>query len=166
MDHVHHPDERPWISKEFIVRHFNIFWEIRHHYKRPFPKYSLTLFSRNIDAFLSHHPGLRSPGVSVHQHSCYAQSFVRPSVFLYVRPSRLGVPTGCSGKNVFFFTIHCNAAYIVARDLQSSQQNASVQSLLLAGNFLYNQYQPSAGEGEVANFPEFLEINEPCILHW
>ena len=27
---------------------------------------------------------------------------VRPSVFLYARPSRLGVPTGCSGKNVFF----------------------------------------------------------------
>ena len=27
---------------------------------------------------------------------------VRPSVFLYARPSRLGVPTGCLGKNVFF----------------------------------------------------------------
>ena len=30
-------------------------------------------------------------------------------------------------------------AYIAARDLQSSQCNASVQSLLLAVNFLYNQ---------------------------
>ena len=40
-----------------------------------------------------------------------------------------------------FFTIHCNPsqAYIAVRDLQSSQRNESVQSLLLAGNFLYNQ---------------------------
>ena len=30
-------------------------------------------------------------------------------------------------------------------------------NLLLAGNFLYNQEQPSVGEGEVANFREFLE---------
>ena len=30
---------------------------------------------------------------------------------------------------------------------------------LLAGNFLCNQKQPSAGEGKVANFPEFLEKN-------
>ena len=45
--------------------------------------------------------------------------------------------TGCSGKIVFFFTIHRNPsiAYIAVRDLQSSQRNASVQSLLLAGNF-------------------------------
>ena len=49
-------------------------------------------------------------------------------------------PTGCSGKNVFF-TIHCNPslAYVAVRDLQSSQRNTSVQSLLLAGNFLHNQ---------------------------
>ena len=45
------------------------------------------------------------------------------------------------------------------RDLQSSKRNASVQSLLMAGNFLYNQLTPRAGEGEVANFPEFLEKN-------
>ena len=40
-----------------------------------------------------------------------------------------------------FFTIHCNPslAYIAVRDLENSQRNASVQSLLLAGNFLYNQ---------------------------
>ena len=40
-----------------------------------------------------------------------------------------------------FFTIHCNPslAYIAVRDFQSSQRNASVQSLLLAGNFLNNQ---------------------------
>ena len=66
-----------------------------------------------------------------------------------------------------FFTIHCNPslAYIAVSDLQNSQRNASVQSLLLAVNFLYNQSQPivqpngqpSAGEGKVANFREFLE---------
>ena len=59
-------------------------------------------------------------------------------------------------KLCFFFKIHCNPslAYIAV----SSQRNARVQSILLAGNFLYNQKQPSAGEGEVvANFREFLE---------
>ena len=52
--------------------------------------------------------------------------------------------TGCSGKNVFF-TIHCNPslAYIAVEDLQSSQRKASVQSLLLAGNFFV---QPIAAE--------------------
>ena len=49
-----------------------------------------------------------------------------------------------------FFSIHCNPslAYIAVRDLRSSQHNASVQSLLLAGNFW-----------EVANFREFLKKN-------
>jgi len=39
------------------------------------------------------------------------------------------------------FTIHCNPslAYIAVGDHQSSQGNASVQSLLLADHFLYNQ---------------------------
>ena len=62
-------------------------------------------------------------------------------------------------KNCVFFTTHCNPslADIAVRDLQSSQRNPSVQSLLLAGNFLYNQYQPSAGEGEVANFENSLK---------
>ena len=57
-----------------------------------------------------------------------------------------------------FFTIHCDPslAYIAVRDPQSSSpRKASVQSLLLAGN----QQQPSAGEGEVANFREFLKKN-------
>ena len=40
---------------------------------------------------------------------------------------------------------------------KSSERNSSVQSLLLAGNFLYNQQQPSIGDGEVANFRIFLE---------
>ena len=53
--------------------------------------------------------------------------------------------TGCSGKIEFFFTIHCYPflAYIAVKDLQSSQRNASVQSLLLAGNFFV---QPIAAE--------------------
>ena len=60
---------------------------------------------------------------------------------------------------MFFYTIHRNPslAYIAVRDPQSSQRNAIVQLLLLAGNFVYNQKQPTAGEGEVANFWEFLE---------
>ena len=66
----------------------------------------------------------------------------------------LYIATGCPGN----ITIYCNPslAYIAVRDLQSSQCNASVQFLALAGNFLYNQWQPSTGEGEVANFREFL----------
>ena len=65
-------------------------------------------------------------------------------------------------EKLCFFTIHCNPslAYIAVRDLQCSQRKASVQSLLLAGSFLYNQWQPSAGEGEVANFREFLDKNQ------
>ena len=64
-----------------------------------------------------------------------------------------------------FFTHHCNPslAYIAVRDIQSSLRNASVQSLPLAGNFLYNQKQPSTGEGEVANFLELLEKTQYLI---
>ena len=55
----------------------------------------------------------------------------------------LNLHTECSGKIMFFFTIHCNPslAYIAVRDF-SSQRNASVQSLLLAGMFV----QPIAAE--------------------
>ena len=44
-------------------------------------------------------------------------------------------------EKLCFFTIDCNPslAYIAVRALQSSQRNVSVQSLLLAANFLYNQ---------------------------
>ena len=38
-----------------------------------------------------------------------------------------------------FTAIPSLLAYIAVRDLQSSQRNASVQSLLLTGNFVYNQ---------------------------
>ena len=43
----------------------------------------------------------------------------------------------CVGEKLCFFTIFCNSslAYIAVKDLQSSQRNASVQSLLLAGDF-------------------------------
>ena len=37
------------------------------------------------------------------------------------------------------FTATPFLAYIAVGDLQNSQRNASVQSILLAGNFLYNQ---------------------------
>ena len=62
-------------------------------------------------------------------------------------------------EKLCFFTIHSDPslAYIAVGDLQSSQRNASVQSLLLAVNFLYDQLQPIAGQEEVANFREFLE---------
>ena len=42
-------------------------------------------------------------------------------------------------KEKLCFSLKPSLAYIAVRDLQSSQRNASVQSLLLAGNFLYNQ---------------------------
>ena len=44
-------------------------------------------------------------------------------------------------EKLCFFKILCNhsLAFIAVKDLQSSQRNASVMSLLLAGNFLYNQ---------------------------
>ena len=73
--------------------------------------------------------------------------------------ARPGQPGLLDIQKLRFFTIYCSPslAYIVVRDLQSSQCNTSVQSLLLVGKFLYNQQRPSGGEGEVANFREFLE---------
>ena len=64
-------------------------------------------------------------------------------------------------KNCLFFTIHCNPSltYNAVRDLESSQRNAGEQSLLLAGNFLYNQQQLSSDKRVVANFREILEKN-------
>ena len=46
-------------------------------------------------------------------------------------------------EKLCFFTINCNPslAYIAVRDLQNSQRNANVHSLLLAGIFLYNQLE-------------------------
>ena len=48
---------------------------------------------------------------------------------------------GCSLNIVFFHNSHRNPslANIAVRDLRSSQRNARLHSLLLAGNFLYNQ---------------------------
>ena len=67
--------------------------------------------------------------------------------------------TGCSLKIVFFHNSLQPLPHLHrSRDLQSSQRIVSVQSLgTPIGKFLYNQYQPSAGEGEVANLREFLE---------
>ena len=49
---------------------------------------------------------------------------------------RMKIVQGVQEK-LCFFTFHCNPslAYIAVRDLQSSQRNVSVQSLLLAGHF-------------------------------
>ena len=50
-------------------------------------------------------------------------------------------------EKLCFFTVHCNPslANIAVRDRQSSRRNASVQSLLLAGNFFV---QPIAASRE------------------
>ena len=63
-------------------------------------------------------------------------------------------------KILCFFTIHCNPslAYFAVRDL-STLNAMRVYSHSYWLVFLYNQKQPSAGEGEVANFREFLEKN-------
>ena len=68
----------------------------------------------------------------------FIPSLEDPNLLIY-QPQEKG--TGCSGKIVFFFTMHCNPSLgnIAVRDLPCSQRSASVQSLLLAGNFLYNQ---------------------------
>ena len=63
------------------------------------------------------------------------------------------------------FTATPPSATSLSRDLQSSQRKASVQSLLLAGNFLYNQKQPSAVEGEVANFQLFRILKKNTIFN-
>ena len=51
---------------------------------------------------------------------------VRKSLFSY---------TGCSGKLCFSLSTEARRLHIAARDFQSSQRNASVLSLLLAGQF-------------------------------
>ena len=55
--------------------------------------------------------------------------------------SQRGIDRGCSGNIVFFHNSlqPLPRLHIAVRDLQSSQRYASVQSFLLAGNFLYNQ---------------------------
>ena len=73
-------------------------------------------------------------------------------------------------EKLCFFTIHCKCcnpslAYIVVRNRQSSKHNASAQSLLLAGNFLYNQQQPSAVEGEVVNFKKSWQKNPQYLMN-
>ena len=71
------------------------------------------------------------------------QQNINPFIYTYLvgqsnNSSMFG--TGCSEKYVGFFqnSLHASLAYIAVKDLQSSQRNSSVQSLLLAGNFLYH----------------------------
>ena len=74
--------------------------------------------------------------------------------YMYTHP----VYTGCSGKIVFFH----NSLQPLPRlhrckrpSMLSTQSECTVTPI--GWQFLYNQWQPSAGEGEVANFREFLE---------
>ena len=68
--------------------------------------------------------------------------------------------TVCLGKIVFFHNSlqPLPRLHRYKRPLKLSK-HCECKSLLLAGIFLYNQQQPSAGEEEVANFREFLEKN-------
>ena len=62
-------------------------------------------------------------------------------------------------KNVVFFCSMPPQFIAAARDFPSSQCNTSVQSLLLAVHFLYNQKQPSACEREEVALLKFLGKN-------
>ena len=66
--------------------------------------------------------------------------------------------TGCLGK-IVFFTIHCNPslAYIAVREPQSSRCNASVQPLLLAGNFFVQPIAVECWRGRGGKLSRILE---------
>ena len=66
---------------------------------------------------------------------------------------KIDTDTGCSLKIVFFTNSMQPISYICRRATHLIW-DLSVQSLLLAGHFLYNQ--PSAGEGEAAKYLKFL----------
>ena len=53
-------------------------------------------------------------------------------------------------EKIEVFPIHCDPCHL------EGQLALIVHSLLLSGHFLYNQKQPSAGEGEVVRFLRFL----------
>ena len=59
-------------------------------------------------------------------------------------------------EKLCFFTIHCNPslAYIAVKETFKALNAMRVYS---HSYWLYNQYQLTAGEGEVENFREFLE---------
>ena len=76
--------------------------------------------------------------------------------------------TGCSRKVLFFFqstATQSSSIYIAARDLQSSQRNASVQSFQFAGHFMNVQKQPRASEDVAAKYWQFLEKNTLFLEH-
>ena len=79
---------------------------------------------------------------------CYIYSClppVLPPVQLFIIFPSIKGQVKCVQEKLCFFPIKCNPslAYIAVRDLQSSQFNASVQSLLWAGSLLL---QPIAAE--------------------
>ena len=59
-------------------------------------------------------------------------------------------------KNCVFFQIYCKSSPAWRRSTHLIW-DLSVQSLLLANLFLYNQWQPGPCEGEVAKYCKFLE---------
>ena len=81
------------------------------------------------------------------------------------KPSCLSVGwSGVQEKNAFF-TIHCNSslAYIAIRDLQISQRNASVQPLLVAGNFFVQPIAAEFWRGRDGKLSRILEKNNPIF---
>ena len=70
----------------------------------------------------------------VHQILCFFENFEIYSGLWPLSVFKRCVYGPLNGRYRMFFTIHCNPslAYIAIRGLQSSQRNASVQSLLLA----------------------------------
>ena len=60
-------------------------------------------------------------------------------------------------KKCVFSTIHCNPSYIAVIDLQSSQRNASVQSLILPGNFYLQPIAAECLRGRVGKLLEKIQ---------
>ena len=79
--------------------------------------------------------------------------------FLCIINHWLAKYTGCSGKIVFFHSSLQNLPrlHIALRDLQSSQRNASVQSLLLAGLFCTTNSSGVLARGRWQTFENFWE---------
>ena len=70
-------------------------------------------------------------------------------------------------EKLCFFTIHCNPslAYIAVRDLQSSQRNASVQSLLLAVNFFLQPIAAECWRGRGGKLSRILGIKTQYLMN-
>ena len=67
---------------------------------------------------------------------------------------------------MYFFTIHWSLylAYIAVRDLQSSQRNASIQSLLLAGNFFVRPITAECWRGRGGKLSKKITNEHPVFV--